>query len=56
MVAISLFGSRITWRGIVYRLLPGGKIETISREEPGVLRLFRGDDEPADESAKLDAA
>jgi hypothetical protein len=56
MVAISLFGSRITWRGIVYRLLPGGKIQTISREEPGVLRLFRGDEEPADESAKRHVA
>ncbi len=55
MVAISLFGSRIAWRGIVYRLLPGGKIQTISREEPGVLRVFRGD-EPADESAKRHAA
>jgi hypothetical protein len=40
----------------VYRLLPGGKIQTISREEPGVLRLFRGDEEPAGESAKRHAA
>ena len=55
MVAISLFGSRIAWRGIVYRLLPGGKIQTISREEPGVLRVFRGD-EPADEAIKRRAA
>jgi hypothetical protein len=56
MVAISLSGSRITWRGIVYRLLPNGKIQTISREEPVVLRVFRGDEEPADEAAKLRAA
>ncbi len=56
MVASSLSASRITWRGIVYRLLPGGKIQTISREEPGVLRVFRGDEEPADESVKRRAA
>ncbi len=56
MLAISLFGSRITWRGIAYRLLPGGKIQTISREEPGVLRVVRGDEEPADDSANLHAA
>jgi hypothetical protein len=33
MVVSSLFGSRITWRGIAYRLLRGGKIRIISRAE-----------------------
>ena len=66
MMAASLFGSRITWRGITYRLRPGGKVQTISREEAGSagssreeagsLRVFRGDEEPVDESANLHAA
>jgi glycosyltransferase involved in cell wall biosynthesis len=43
MVAGSWFGSRIAWRGIVYRLLPGGKIQTISRGEPAVRPVFHGD-------------
>ena len=35
MLVSSLVGSRITWRGIVYRLLRGGKIQILSRAETG---------------------